>query len=419
MHVLVIGAGVIGLSTAYYLRADGHEVTVVDSQQAGGQAASYANGGQLSYSYVAPLAGPGVLSKIPGWLLRADSPMRFRPSLDPALWHWCLQFAKACNRRQSALTTRRLLTLSRLSQRLMHAFAAEETGVEFDYGQTGKLVLHRDKASFEAACQLLDYQRSLGCEQQALSPEECVRIEPALAAIADQLSGGIHTASEESGDCYRFCQGLEQRLREQGVQFRFGTSVTRLEHGAGNRVRAFAGQNPIPADEIVVASGVAGSQLVRPLGLRLPLYPLKGYSLTLPVADDAASPRVSVTDFQRKVVYARLGRRLRVAGMADLAGRQASVEPGRIATLRAEAAAAFPGAGDFGEAEAWAGLRPATPSGMPILGPTPYRNLWLNLGHGALGFTLALGSGKWLADFLGGRPAEGVEGFLLDEVQAV
>lgn len=400
MQVLVIGAGVVGLSTAYYLHADGHQVTVVDGHAGAGMAASYANGGQLSYSYVAPLAGPGVLEKLPAWLTRVDSPVRLRPSLDPDLWRWCLRFALACNKRQSDITTRRLLALSTFSRALMHDFVDRESDIAFDYGKTGKLVVYRDSASFDGARRLLDYQRTLGCEQQSMSPDECLRVEPALAWLKESLIGGIYTASEDSGDCYRFCLGLEQRMRQAGVQFRFSTRITHLMKTGNDRVVAFAEKEALQADHIVVAAGVSSPQLLRPLDIRVPLYPLKGYSLTLPIANAAAAPTISVTDFQRKVVYARLGSRLRVAGMADLTGRDATIDTKRVSTLRTEAQAAFPYAGEYAIAEAWAGLRPATPTGTPILGATRYRNLWLNIGQGALGFTLALGCGKWIADLV-------------------
>ena len=414
MKVLVIGAGVIGLSTAYYLQTDDHDVTVVDSSSGAGTMASYANGGQLSYSYVAPLAGPGVLGRLPAWLLRADSPVHFSPSLDPDQWRWCLNFMRACSQRQSDRTTRRLLSLSMFSRALMHEFVACEPDIGFDYANSGKLVLHRDPASFDRACRLLDYQRALGCEQQAMTAGECVSAEPALAHLARRLAGGIYTASEDSGDCYRFCIGLERRLRRAGVRFRFTTRISDLREDGAGRIGAFAGCEMLDADQIVVAAGTASAALLRPLRIRVPLYPLKGYSLTVNVKSEAAAPSISVTDFQRKIVYARLGDRLRIAGMADLNGQHATIDPSRVATLTAEAAAAFPEAGHYALAEPWAGLRPATPAGTPILGRTRYRNLWLNVGHGALGFTLALGSGKGVADRISGRePKSDVDEFLL------
>ncbi|WP_213765351.1 D-amino acid dehydrogenase [Caballeronia sp. dw_19] len=416
MHVLVLGAGVTGLATAWYLREDGHTVTVVERNEDVALESSFANGGQLSYSYVAPLAGPGVLSKLPSWLLRRDSPIRFRPRLDPDQWRWLAQFVCACTQRKSELSTRRLLALSFLSRDLMRQLQASEPGLYFSHSNAGKLVVHRKRASFDAALRLLDYQRSLGCEQQALDTRECVQKEPALAHLAGQLQGGIFTPSEDSGDCYQFCVEMSRLLRARGVEFRLGTTVTALRRAKARaqRVEAVADDKTIDADQIVLAAGAASAALLKPLGLRVPLYPLKGYSLTAQVDPHGNAPHISITDFERKIVYARLGDRLRIAGMADVTGRQADIDPSRVATLRAESAAAFPSAGNFDEATVWCGLRPATPHSTPIIDSTQYENLWLNLGQGALGFTLALASGRSIADLIARRPpAVPLDGFTL------
>ncbi|SOE96588.1 D-amino acid dehydrogenase small subunit [Burkholderia sp. D7] len=416
MHVLVLGAGVTGLATAWYLREDGHTVTVVERNEDVALESSLANGGQLSYSYVAPLAGPGILSKLPSWLLLSDSPIRFRPRLDPDQWRWLAQFVGACTQRQSELSTRRLLALSFLSRDLMQQLRTSEPGLHFSHSNAGKLVVHRKRASFDAALRLLDYQRSLGCEQQALDTRECVEKEPALAHLAEQLQGGIFTPSEDSGDCYQFCVGMSRLLRARDVEFRLGTKVTALRRvqGSDRRVEAWVDDHAIEADQIVLAAGAASAALLKPLGLRVPLYPLKGYSLTTQVDPRGHAPHISITDFERKIVYARLGDRLRVAGMADVTGRRADVDPSRVATLRAESVAAFPDAGNFDEATVWCGLRPATPHGTPIIGSTCYENLWLNLGQGALGFTLALASGRSITDLIAGRrPAVPLDGFTL------
>jgi D-amino-acid dehydrogenase len=414
MRIAVLGAGVAGLTSAYFLAKDGHQVEVIERNAGVALETSFANGAQLSYSYVAPLAGPGVLPKVPPWLLRRDSPLRFYPALDPHQWRWLAGFVMACNRATSDLTTRRLLRLSFLSRDLMHAFVKEEA-IDFGYARSGKLVVHSDAASFDAACRLLDFQRELGCEQEALDRPACIALEPALgdpdSALAKRLVGGILTRSEEVGDCYRFCVGLERRLRDMGVTFRFGTSVERLRVEGERITGVETSAGPSDADAWVLTLGSASPFLVRPLGILLPIYPLKGYSLTLTAG--ARAPRISITDFKRKVVYAPLEDRgralLRVAGMADIAGYSHEPDPARLTQLFKEARLAFPGATDYGAGVAamapWTGLRPATPRGTPILGATPFANLFLNCGHGALGWTLALGSAKVVADGIARRSA--------------
>ncbi|MGF6769986.1 D-amino-acid dehydrogenase [Paraburkholderia sp. GAS199] len=403
MRIVIVGAGVIGLTSAYYLSRAGHDVTVVDRQAAVASETSSANGGQLSYSYVAPLAGPGVVSKLPRWLTRADSPVRFRPRLNLEQWRWCLQFLAACTRERSELTTRELLSLSFLSRTLLHEMIAGEPSLDFDFVQSGKLVLHRNASEMRSAVALLEFQRQLGCEQQALSADACVELEPTLAPLRSSLAGGIYTPSEDTADCRRFCRSLEALLRARGVQFSMNTSIDSLKAGARGDVKAVCNGEALASDHVVVASGTAAARLLNTVGVSVPVYPLKGYSLTFDVAAHMAAPSVSITDFSRKVVYARLGNRLRAAGIADIEGYSLEADPGRLATLRAEVAAMYPDIAVASAGREWVGLRPATPRGMPIIGPTRYRNLWLNVGHGALGFTLATGSAATLTQWLAQR----------------
>ncbi len=413
MKVLVLGGGVVGLAAAYYLARDGHEVTVVERNAGVGLETSYANGGQLSYSYVAPLASPGVLPKIPPWLLRRDSPLRFRPELDLDQWRWCLEFVLACTRAQADLTTRRLLRLAYYSRALMHRFVAAEP-VRFDFVRNGKLVVHSDPASFDAARRLLDYQASLGSDQQALSADECLALEPALATLRPRLAGGIYTPSEDAGDCYEFCVGLERLLRAAGAAFRLNTEIYRLLRWQDRILGVETSAGVLEADRYVLALGAASPRLARPLGIRLPIYPLKGYSLTLAIGPGHLAPRISITDFRKKIVYARLGDELRIAGMADLAGHEPRIDEARVAMLVDETRAAFPAASDYTQLKPWCGLRPATPKGTPLLGATRYPNLLLDCGQGALGFTLALGCGRVIADVAAGRvPEVPLEGFMV------
>lgn len=415
MKVCVLGGGVIGLTSAWYLARDGHEVTLLERNPGVGLETSYANGGQLSYSYVAPLAGPGVIPKVPPWLLKRDSPLRFYPKLDPHQWRWCLEFLAACSTARSTRTTAELLPLAFLSRDLMRALVAQYRP-EFDYTTSGKLVVYRDAEAWRGAQALMRYQESLGCQQQALDPAACVVLEPALTELAPQLRGGIHTASEDAGDCFQFCQVLKRLLQSEPtpVALRMGEKLERLRAEGNRIIAAETDLGAVEADAFVVALGLASRAALLPLGLRLPIYPLKGYSLTVPVRPQDRAPSVSITDAHHKIVFARLGEELRVAGMVDLAGYDKRIDPVRVAALARRTQETFPGCGDFSRAKPWCGLRPATPQSKPILGASPWRNLWLNVGHGALGFTLACGSAKVVADLVAGRePSVPVDAFRL------
>jgi D-amino-acid dehydrogenase len=420
MRVVILGAGVAGVASAWYFWRDGHEVTVLERNDGVALETSFANGGQLSYSYVAPLASPSVIPKIPPWLLRRDSPLRFRPALDPDQWRWCLEFLAACNQGIADLTTERLLRLAFYSRDLMHELVASHA-LDFDYVQNGKLVVHTDAKSFESARRLMEFQRSLGAEQVALDADATVEREPALASMRARMAGAIFTPSEDAGDCYKFSNELK-RLMTTGpnpVTYRFGVEIERLLPWRGRLMGVETSHGVFEADAYVLALGNNAPRVLRPLDIRLPVYPLKGYSLSLPVTNDRGAPRISVTDFKRKVVYARIGDELRVAGMADLSGKRAVIDVERVDQLVSEVRTAFPDASDFRTLSPWCGMRPATPRGTPVIGPTSHSNLWLNTGHGALGFTLALATGRVVADLAAGRkPAVPLEGFTLQPVPA-
>ncbi|AVR70257.1 amino acid dehydrogenase [Pseudomonas paraeruginosa] len=396
-RVCIIGAGVVGLATAYALVREGFEVTLVEARERGGLETSYANGGQLSYRYVAPLADSGVPIQALGWLLRDDAPLRLRPRFDPAQWRWLLGFLAACrgslNRRNAA----HLLRLALFSQRTLQVWREDDGLVGFDWRRNGKLVAFRRAASFEHARQGLADPAA----QFVLSAAECRALEPALAEVP--LVGAIHTPDEEVADCHAFCVRLVERLQASGrCRLLYGRRVTKIAE-AGRAVRGVeVGGDLIEAEHVVLAAGYRSAELMLP-GLRLPLYPLKGYSLTLPIGAQHRAPETSITDYDRKIVYARIGERLRIAAMVDIVGFDPALEPARLALLRQQARDTFPLGGDFDAAAEWAGMRPATPTGVPLVGNGGYRNLWLNLGHGALGFTLACGSGRLLAELIGRR----------------
>ncbi len=408
-HVCVLGAGIVGLATAWQLQRDGWRVTVIDRQQAG-MGASAANGAQLSYAYVQPLADPGLWWQLPRLLFAADSPLKVRLRPDPHQWAWGLQFLAACRASVSQRTTASLLALAAESRAGFERLMAEEA-LDCDFSATGKLVLYPDEASFASARRQMALQRTLGSVQHALTAAESVAVEPALAGYAPRFAGAIHTPSECAADCLQVCHALHRLLQARGVRFLFDTPVTRLLASGQRVVAAETPQGAVEADAFVVALGTASHPLARTLGLRVPVYPIKGYSLTVDVDGvPGGAPQVNVTDAARKVVFARLGNRLRVAGMAELVGHDLGVPDSRVASLLDSARAVFPDASRYTELRPWAGLRPATPTGIPVTGLLPGSpdNLLFNTGHGALGFTLAFGSAARIAAQLAPRASSGL-----------
>lgn len=398
VRVVVIGAGIVGLSTAWTLARDGWQVTVVDRDQPG-TGASGGNGAQLSYSYVQPLADPGIWAQLPKLLLSGDSPLRLRLQADPAQWAWLLEFMLACRGSVSRNTTRQLLTLAASSRHVFETLLQEEN-LTCDFSSSGKLVLYPDAAGLERARRQMDIQQSMGgALQLLLTSDACVKVEPALDSYANQIAGGIYTPSECAVDCEALCKALHERLLKLGVRFMLGHPVQDWVSDS-RQVRAIRlNKQELPADAFVLAAGTGSVALAQHWGVRLPIYPLKGYSITLPLAANqlAHAPRVNITDLSRKVVFARLGNRLRVAGMAELVGENREIDPARIASLQNAAQQLFPGlAAEGADIHPWAGLRPATPRGLPLLGRHPAlpANLCLNTGHGALGLTLSMGSAE-------------------------
>ena len=402
MRVCVLGAGVVGLTSAYQLARDGHDVTILEGRDGAALEASFANGGQLSYSYVAPLADPSVLPHLPGWLLQSDSALRFVPRLDSQQWRWCLSFLLACRRDRARQTAIEMLQLGALSRDTLHDLVQREA-IDFNYVRNGKLVVYRDANAFDAARRKMAYLQTAGSAQRALDAAACVALEPALERAQPLLAGGIHTPSEEAGDCHRFSVVLAEVLKTRyGVTIHYEMPVRSIVTERGSAMAVRTPQGELRADAFVVALGNGSAPLLRALGVRLPMYPLTGYSLTIPGSPGRA-PRVSVTDLHRKVVYAPLGERLRIAGMVEIAGMHVTQRERRLALLKRQAQEIFPNAGDYAQAQTWCGHRPATPDSKPLIGATPFRNLWLNTGHGALGFTLACGSARVIADAIAGR----------------
>ncbi|MDP9898111.1 D-amino acid dehydrogenase [Variovorax ginsengisoli] len=393
MRVCVMGAGIVGLATAWQLERQGHAVTVVDRAQAGA-GASGGNGAQLSYSYVQPLADPAIWRQLPKLLLSPASPLKLRPQLDPLQWRWGVEFLAACNAGTSRRSTAELLALAADSRAGFEAMRAD-VAPDCDFSATGKLVLYSSAASLAGAERQIALQRALGSVQRLVSADECIAIEPALAGYRAHIAGAVHTPSECAADCLKVCQELLRVLHARGVHFLLDTDVRGFDVRAGRVAAVQTSAGDVAADAFVLALGTASHRFGRQLGMYLPVYPLKGYSITVEV-DDIAAPRVSVTDSARKVVFARLGSRLRVAGMAELVGQDERIPAGRIEALVAATRAVFPQASRFDVLNPWTGMRPATPTGLPIIGRRPGApaNLLFNTGHGALGFTLAFGSAR-------------------------
>lgn len=405
MKICIVGAGIIGVTTAHALARRGHEVTILDAAQGPALGTSHANGGQLSYSYVAPLADASIWKNIPAYLFGSNSPLTLRPTLDLAQWTWLLRFLRACNSRQSARTTKLLLDLAFYSRECLTA-VTDELPLDFDFRTAGKLVMLPSPNAMRSAERQMKYQAGFGCEQHLLNVDECVAVEPALEASRQRWAGGVYTPSEQVGDCATFCEQLARQssVRYGGFSFIGNATVTGAVIRQGKVSALLTSAGEISADTFVMANGVNAARLASVMKFHLPVYPLKGYSITFDAARAEDIPSVSVTDLAKKIVYARLGSRLRVAGRLEIVGHDMTVDRRRIRALIGEAHDLFPTL----QAETpmhtgWAGARPATPSGLPFIGKSPLANLYLNTGHGALGWTLACGSAELLASLICGE----------------
>ena len=404
MKVLVLGAGVVGTASAWYLSKSGHDVTVVDRQDAAGMETSFANGGQISVSHAEPWANPAAPFKVLRWLMKEDAPLLFRLRADWRQWLWGLRFLRECTPERTRRNIRQIVNLGLYSRASLQALR-RETGIEYDALSTGILHFYTSRRELDAAQAPAQIMRQHGCDLDWKTARECVEIEPALAQIEHKIVGGSMTASDESGDAHKFTQGLAARAAARGVKFDYGTSILKVEPD-GAWVRSNGKTEKLTADAVVVALGSYSAPLLRPLGIRLDIYPAKGYSVTLPVQDDARAYNVSLTDDEYKLVFSRLGDRMRIAGTAELNGYDTGLNLRRCHAILRRVRELFPGAGDEAGATFWTGLRPATPSNVPYIGRTSYPKLFLNTGHGTLGWTHSCGSGRALADIVSGRQPE-------------
>ena len=407
MKVLVLGAGVVGVASAWYLAEAGHEVLVVERQPQAGMETSFANGGQISAGHAEPWAKPSVIPKILRWLGREDAPFLFRPRLDWAQWEWGLRFLRECLPGRFERNCHVLAGLAAYSRNCLRALR-ERTGIAYDHLARGILHFATSAGDFEMLARSAEAVRAMGVDRRVKSAAECLEIEPALRASEDPVVGGVYTPGDESGDALRFTEALARMAGARGVEFRFNASVEAIESGAGEAAAVRVGAESLSADAYVVCLGSYSPLLLRPHGIRIPVYPLKGYSITLALgpAEAALAPSVSLTDEAYKIVISRLGSRLRAAGTAELTGYDTQLNTVRCAAISRRVRALFPALGGITAVENWTGLRPATPDNVPIIGRTRLRRLYVNTGHGTLGWTLACGSGKALADIVSGRHPE-------------
>ncbi len=405
MNVLILGSGVIGTSIAYYAAKAGHSVTVLERQSAPAMETSFANAGEVSPGYSAPWAGPGVPVKAIKWLLMQHSPLVIKPMLDPAMWLWGLAMLANCNQRSYEVNKARMVRLAEYSRDQLKALRAA-TGIQYDHREQGTLQLFRTQKQLDGTANDVAVLQQSGVPYQLLDRDGCITHEPALARVRDKFVGGLRLPGDETGDCFLFTQRLAELAKQAGATFRFGVDIQGLD---GNRsgVRGVrTAQGPFSADRTVVCLGSYSPALVRPLGIRLPVYPVKGFSITVPITDASGAPESTVMDETFKVAVTRLGDRIRVGGTAQLSGFDLTLNAGRRDTLDHVVTDLFPAGGDVNQATFWTGLRPMTPDGTPVIGDTPVPGLMLATGHGTLGWTMAAGTGRVMADLLSGKTAE-------------
>ncbi|WP_286220450.1 D-amino acid dehydrogenase [Marinobacter apostichopi] len=409
MHIAVLGAGVVGTTTAWYLQRQGHQVTVIDRQSNAGLETSFANGGQVSVSHAEPWANPSAPLKVLKWLFRADAPLLFRPRLDLAQWRWALAFLRECTSARAAFNIRQMVNLGTYSRAQLQALR-REAGIEYDALSKGILHFYTNPQEFDGALKPTRIMQDLGCDRQIIDAERAVELEPALKPIRDRIAGATYTSEDESGDARKFTQNLAKKCAEAGVEFLYGTDVLDFER-AGDRILGVqvlkdGVHNTFRADAYVLSLGSYSAPMARKIGLTLDIYPTKGYSITVPVKNEKAAFKVSLTDDEYKLVYSRLGDRMRVAGTAELNGYSRDLNYTRCRAIVRRTAEIMPEAGHWDQAQFWTGLRPATPSNVPYIGKSHFANLYLNTGHGTLGWTHSCGSAAALADIVAGRKPE-------------
>ncbi|UJW79815.1 D-amino acid dehydrogenase [Hydrogenophaga sp. SL48] len=405
MRVLILGSGVIGTTMAYYLARDGHEVEVIDRQPGPALETSYANAGEVSPGYSAPWAGPGVPRKAITWLLMHHSPLVIKPMLDPAMWRWGLSMLRNCTEARYQVNKGRMVRLAEYSRDCLKELRAE-IGIEYDHREQGTLQLFRTQKQLDGTAKDIDILKEYGVPYQVLDRAGYLQYEPALADVKEKFVGALRLPGDETGDCFKFTNDLAEKAQALGVKFHFGVAIESLEREGKRITGVRTAKGLMKADRYVLALGSYSTAMLAPLGIRIPVYPVKGFSITVPITDASKAPESTIMDETHKVAVTRLGDRIRVGGTAQLSGFDLQLNEGRRKTLEFVVTDLFPQGGDVGKAEFWTGLRPMTPDGTPILGACRYDNLLLSTGHGTLGWTMAAGTGRVMADLISGRTPE-------------
>jgi D-amino-acid dehydrogenase len=405
VKVLVLGSGVIGTTAAYYLARAGHEVEVLDRQPGPALETSFGNAGEVSPGYSSPWAGPGVPLKAIKWMLMQHSPLVIRPLLDPAMWRWGVMMLANCNERAYALNKSRMVPIAEYSRDCLRALRAE-TGITYDERAQGTLQLFRTRKQLDGIAGDVAVLKQYGVPFEVLDRAGFVAVEPALQLTQHKFIGALRLPGDETGDCFKFTNRLAEMATALGVTFSFGRTIRGLMSAGQDITGVQTDAGLLSADRYVVALGSHSPRMLAPLGIRIPVYPVKGYSITVPISDPAFAPESTIMDETHKVAVTRLGDRIRVGGTAELGGYSLALRESRRETLNHVVTDLFPKGGDVAQASFWCGLRPMTPDGTPLVGATPYANLLLATGHGTLGWTMAAGTGRVIADLLSGRAPE-------------
>ena len=405
MKVIVLGSGVVGTTTAWYLARAGHDVEVIDRQSAPALETSFANAGEVSPGYSSPWAAPGIPWKALKWMFSAHAPLVIRPKFDPSMWKWMAQMLGNCTAAAYAVNKGRMVRVAEYSRDVLKDLR-EETGIAYDERSRGTLEVFRTQKQIDGIASDLKVLEAYGVPYRVLDRAGCIAAEPALGRVGEKILGGLLLPGDETGDCFLFTQRLAALAESAGVTFRFGVDIRSLVTDGARVSGVVTSAGTVSADAVVVALGSYSPHLLKPLGVALPVYPVKGYSLTLPIRNPEASPVSTVMDEAHKVAITRLGDRIRVAGMAEICGFDLELRDARRATIAHVVSDLFPEGGDLDKAEFWCGLRPMTPDGTPVIGATGRPGLFLNTGHGTLGWTMACGSAKLLADIVSNKAPE-------------